>query len=90
MLIRIGSNPSNDVYILTASLDLFRALVRVRASSSGLVLLADVGLPGSISSYNGPDLVPDSQVQSKQYENIGPELLLAMYMVRLRGSSSTR
>lgn len=41
------------------------------ASSKGLILLADVGLPGSINYHNGPDLVPDSQVQSKQYENIG-------------------
>jgi len=58
--------------------------------SSGLVLLADVGLPGSIHYYNGPNLVPDSQVQSKQHEDVGTQFLLAMYMVRLRGPSSAR
>lgn len=60
-----------------------------RVPSSGLVLLLDVGLRGSIHYYNGPDLVPGSQVQSMQYE-VGTQLAMAMHMVHLRGPPSAR
>jgi len=57
---------------------------------SGLIFLADMGLPGSIHYYNGSGFAPNSQVQSKQHEDVRTQFLLAMRVVCLRGSSSAR